>query len=141
MQARLSLVRQIFELAFNRGELAIVDELSTPESITHIPAWGMPANRTGLKLFVSSLRTAFPDLHCIVEDEILEASRTAAHWTMRGTHMGLFLGNPSTGRRIIAKGTMFTRIADDRIIEVWIQIDQYDLLQQLEIVPPPIGSA
>jgi steroid delta-isomerase-like uncharacterized protein len=141
VQAHLSLVRRLFDQALNRGDLAIVDELLTPKSITHIPAWGMPASRTGFKLFVSSLRTAFPDLHCTVEDEILEAGRSAAHWTMRGTHMGLFLGNPSTGRRIVSKGTIFIRIVDDRIIEVWIQIDQYDMLQQLGIVPPPRGSA
>lgn len=140
MQANPTLVRQLFELAFNRGDLAIVDELLTPESITHMPAWGMPASRTGLKLFVSSLRTAFPDLHCTVEDEILEANRLAAHWTMRGTHTGLFLGNPSSGRKIVVKGTIFVWIADDRISEVRIQIDQYDMLQQLGIVPPPRRS-
>jgi steroid delta-isomerase-like uncharacterized protein len=128
-------------MAFNQGDLAVVDALLSPESITHIPAWGMPANRTGLKLFVSSLRTAFPDLHCTVEDEILEAGRSAAHWTLRGTHMGLFLGNPSTGRRVVAKGTIFAQTAEDQIIEVWIQIDHYDVLQQLGIVPPPRGSA
>jgi steroid delta-isomerase-like uncharacterized protein len=139
--ATQSLVRRLFELAFNQGDLAIVDQLLTPESITHIPAWGMPASRTGLKLFVSSLRTAFPDLHCTVENEILESNRSATHWTMSGTHMGLFLGNPSTGRRIVAKGATFAQIADDRITEVWMQIDQYDLLQQLGIVPPPRGSA
>jgi steroid delta-isomerase-like uncharacterized protein len=141
VQATQSLVRRLFELAFNRGDLAIVDELLTPESITHMPAWGMPTSRTGLKLFVSSLRTAFPDLHCTVDDEILEAGRSAAHWTIRGTHRGLFLGNPSTGRKIVARGTIFVRIAGDRLIEVLIQIDQYDLLQQLGIVPPPRGSA
>jgi steroid delta-isomerase-like uncharacterized protein len=140
LQANLSLVQRIFDLAFNQGDLAIVDELLAPESITHIPAWGMPASRMGLKLFIASLRTAFPDLQCAIEDEILVAGRLAAHWTMRGTHMGLFLGNPSTGRRVVAKGTIFAQTADDQIIEVWIQIDQYDVLQQLGIVPPSRGS-
>jgi steroid delta-isomerase-like uncharacterized protein len=133
-------VRRLFELAFNRGDLAIVDELLTPKCITHMPAWGMPASRMGLKLFIASLRTAFPDLHCTIEDEILEAGRSAAYWTMCGTHMGLFLGNPPTGRTISARGTIFAQTADDRIIEAWIQIDQYDMLQQLGIVPPPGGS-
>jgi steroid delta-isomerase-like uncharacterized protein len=139
VRASLSLVRRLFELAFNRGDLTIVDELLTPACITHIPAWGMPANRTGLKLFIASLRTAFPDLQCAFEDEILETSKVAAHWTMRGTHLGLFLGNPATGIRMVAKGTIFVWIADDGINEVRIQIDQYDMLQQLGIVPPPRG--
>ncbi|MCL4562512.1 MAG: ester cyclase [Chloroflexi bacterium] len=136
-----SLVRRIFELAFNQGDLVVVDELLTSESITHIPTWGMPASRTGFKLFIASLRAAFPDLYCIIDGEIFESGRLAANWTMRGTHLGPFLGNPSTGRKILAKGTIFVRIADERIIEVQIQIDQYDLLQQLGIVPPSRGGA
>lgn len=137
MPATPSHVRQIFELAFNQGDLAVVDALLSPESITHIPAWGMPASRTGLKLFVSSLRTAFPDLQCTVEDEILEAGRLAAHWTLRGTHKGLFLGNPPTGRPVEVLGIIFARTANGRIVEDWILVDQMGILQQLGIVPPP----
>jgi steroid delta-isomerase-like uncharacterized protein len=139
VQATLSLVRRIFELAFNQGDLAIVDELMAHESITHIPAWGMPASRLGLKLFIASLRTAFPDLHCTIEDEILEAGRLAAHWTMRGTHQGSFLGNQPTGRPVEGQGTIFARIENGRIVEHWILVDQMGLLQQLGIVPPPSG--
>jgi steroid delta-isomerase-like uncharacterized protein len=130
-------MRRIFELAFNQGDLTIVDELLALDSVTHIPAWGMPARRMGLKLFIASLRTAFPDLHCTIEDEILEGGRSAAHWTMRGTHMGVFLGSPPTGRAIVAKGTIFARIENGRIAENWILVDQLGILQQLGIVPPP----
>jgi steroid delta-isomerase-like uncharacterized protein len=139
LQANLSLVRRIFELAFNRGDLAIVDELLATECITHIPAWGMPANRMGLKLFIASLRTAFPDLHCSIEDEILEGCRLAAHWTLRGNHGGLFLGNRPTGRPVEVQGTIFARIENGLIVEDWILVDQMGLLHQLGIVPPPSG--
>ena len=137
MQATPSPVRRIFELAFNQGDLTIVDELLALEGVTHIPVWGMPASRMGLKLFIASLRTAFPDLHCAIEDEILEAGRSAAHWTMRGTHMGAFLGSPPTGRMVVAKGSIFARTENGRIAENWILVDQFGILQQLGIVPPP----
>lgn len=65
-------------------------------------------------------RTAFPDLHCIVEDEINEGHKSAAHWTMRGTHQGPFLGNPPTGRPIIVQGIIFAHIENGRITEDWI---------------------
>ena len=108
-----------------------------PDSIIHIPAWGMPDNRTGLKQLIASLRLAFPDLHCTIEDEIGEVNKFAAHWTMRGTHKGPFLGNQPTGRTIMAKGIIFARTENGRIIEDWILIDQMGMLQQLEIIPPP----
>jgi steroid delta-isomerase-like uncharacterized protein len=138
--ATLSLVRRIFELAFNQGFLAIVDELLAPESSTHIPAWGMPANRLGLKLFIASLRAAFPDLHCTIEDEILKANKLAAHWTMQGTHRGAFLGNQPSGKPVKVQGTIFTRIENSQIVESWILIDQMSMLRQLGIVPPSRGS-
>jgi steroid delta-isomerase-like uncharacterized protein len=138
VQAPLSLVRRIFELAFNHGDLAIVDELLAPDSITHIPAWGMPASRMGLKLFIASLRIAFPDLHCAIEDEITIGDKFSAHWTMHGTHKGLFLGNPPTGRQVEVQGIIFAHFENGRIVKDWLLIDQLGILQQLGLVPPPV---
>lgn len=127
----------IFTKAFNQGNFAAMEELLAPDSITHIPAWGMPNNRMGLKQLIASFRLAFPDLHCTVEDEIREGDKFAAHWTMRGTHKGSFFGNPPTGRMIVAKGIIFARTANGRIIEDWILVDQFGILQQIGVVPPP----
>jgi steroid delta-isomerase-like uncharacterized protein len=131
---------RIFTEAFNQGNLAAVEELLAPDSITHIPAWGMPNNRMGLKQLIASFRAAFPDLHCTVEDVIREGDKFAAHWTMRGTHKGSFFGNPPTGRTIVAKGIIFALIENGRIIEDWILVDQMGMLQQLGVVPPAGGA-
>ncbi len=82
--------------------------------------------------------TAFPDLQCTVEDEIYVGDQFAAHWTMRGTHNGSFLGNPPTGRRVMVQGLIFARTAHGRISEAWTLIDQMGILQQLGLVPPPL---
>jgi steroid delta-isomerase-like uncharacterized protein len=137
MPAAKSLVRRIFDQAFNQGDLAIVDELVAVDGVTLSLLWGLPTGRQGLKQLVIIFRTAFPDLHCTVEDEINEGHKSAAHWTMRGTHQGRFLGNPPTGRPIVVQGIIFARIENDRIVEDWILVDQMGMLQQLGIVPPP----
>ena len=131
-----SLIRRLFDYAFNRGNLAILEELLTPDSITHLQTSGFPNNHTGFKQLIASLRLAFPDLHCTVEDEIEEKDKLAALWTMRGTHKGSFLGNPPTGRSIVVQGIIFARTADGRIVEDWILVDQLGVLQQLGLVPP-----
>jgi steroid delta-isomerase-like uncharacterized protein len=97
----------------------------------------MPANRTGLKQWIAMFRMAFPDLHCTVEDEIIQGDKVAAHWTMRGTHKGQFLGNPPTSKSINVKGLVYARIENDQVIENYILIDQMGMLQQLGLVPPP----
>jgi steroid delta-isomerase-like uncharacterized protein len=136
MQAAPSLVQRIFDQAFNQGDLAVVDELVTVDGVTHSLPWGLPTGRKGLKQLIIMFRTAFPDLHCIVEDEINEGYKSAAHWTMHGTHQGQFLGNPPTGRPVEVQGIIFARTAGGRIVEDWILIDQLGILQQLGIVPP-----
>lgn len=140
MSAVPSLVRRIFDQAFNQGDLAVVDELVAVDSITHIPGWGMPANRLGIKQMIITLRAAFPDLFCTVEEEIEQADKSAVVWTLRGKQKGSFLGNVPTGRWVEVQGFIFARIVDGRIVEAWIMIDQMGLLQQLGIVPPPRGN-
>ena len=136
-----SIIYRVLDEAFNQGNLAVVDELVAPNGISHHSSWGTPANRTGLKQLIAMFRTAFPDLHCTIEDEIIQGDKTAAHWTMRGTHKGLFLGNSPTSKSISVKGLIYARIENDQVIENYILIDQMGILQQLGLVPPPRSMA
>ena len=136
-----SIVRRVLDEAFNRGNLAIVDELVAPNSISHHLSWGMPTNRMGLKQLIAIFRTAFPDLLCTIEDEIIQGNKIAAHWTMRGTHQGQFLGNSPTSKSIVVQGMIYARIENDQVIENWTMIDQMGMLQQLGLVPPPRTTA
>jgi predicted ester cyclase len=141
MQATPSLVRRIFDQAFNQGDLTSVDELVSADIATHLAGWGLPANRLGLKQVIANLRAAFPDLHCTIEGEIRDGDQLAAHWTMRGTNTGSFFGNQPTGRLVTVQGLIFARTAHGRIVENWILIDQMSMLQQLGVVPPPRGGS
>jgi len=130
-------IYRIFEEAFNQGNLDVVDEVLTHDHFTHNIFGGGPNGPQGLKCLIAMFRTAFPDLHCTLEDEIRQGDQLAAHWTMRGTHNGLFLGNPPTGRLVEVQGIIFASTVDGRIVEDWTLIDQMGILQQLGIVPPP----
>jgi predicted ester cyclase len=131
-----SLIKRIFEEAFNQGNLAVVDELLAPGHQAHNAFGGAPSGPQGLKWQIVMFRSAFSDLHCTVEEEIEEDDRFSAHWTMRGTHKGSFLGNPPTGRPVTVLGIIFARTENGRMIEDWTLIDQLGILQQLGLVPP-----
>jgi len=134
------LVRRLFDQAFNQGNLAIVDELFSADLSTHMAGWGMPGNRLGIKQMIANLRSAFPDMHCTIENKIVERDQIAALWKFHGTHIGVYFGNRPTGKTIEVQGFICARIKDGQFVENWILIDQMDLLQQLGIVPPPRGS-
>lgn len=136
-----SIIRRVLDEAFNQGNLAIVDQLVAPNGISHHLSWGMPANRMGLKQLIVMFRTAFPDLLCTIEDEIIQGDKVAVHWTMRGTHKGLFLGNSPTSKSISVKGLIYVRIENGQIIENWMLVDQMGMLQQIGLVPPPRPAA
>jgi steroid delta-isomerase-like uncharacterized protein len=140
MPATPSIVRRILDQAFNQGDLDIVDELVAADVATHIASWGVPASRLGFKQMIANLHSAFPDLHCTIDDEISEGDKLAAHWTMRGSHKGAFFGNPPTGRLVEAQGIIFARTEKGWIVEDWILIDQIGILQQIGVVPPPRGA-
>jgi predicted ester cyclase len=131
-----SLIRRIFDEAFNRGNLAVVDEVLAPDHHTHITIGGAPHGPQGLKLMIVLFRTAFPDLHCTVEDEIVAGDKFAVRLSMRGTNQGRFLGNPPTGKQVNVPGIIIGRIENGRIIEDWLLTDQLGILQQLGVVPP-----
>ena len=140
MYSAPSILYQILDQAFNQGDLSILDELIAPDAAARIPIWGITTSLQGLKHMIVTLRTAFPDLHCIMEDEIREGEKYAAIWSLQGAHEGKYFGNPPTGREVTVQGFIFARTMDDKIVEDWLLIDQMGLLQQLGIVPPPRGS-
>ena len=130
-----SFIRCIVDKAFNHGNFTVMEELLAPGSNSRISAWGMSDNRIGIKQLIASYRLAFPDLHCIVGDEIRVGDKLAGYWTMRGTHKGLFMGNSPTGKQIQVHGIIFARFEKGIILEYWMLIDQFGLLQQLGIIP------
>jgi steroid delta-isomerase-like uncharacterized protein len=130
-----SAIRRVFDEAFNQGNLAVVDELLSPDHLAHNAFGGAPNGPQGLKLLITMFHNAFTDLNCTIEDDIYEGNRCAARWTMRGTHKGLFMGNPPTGKQMQAQGIIFVRFEAGMIVEYWMLIDQFGLLQQLGIIP------
>lgn len=127
---------RIFEEAFNQGNLAVVDEVLTPDHFAHNAFGGAPNGPTGLKWLIAMFRTAFPDLHCIVEDEFSEGDKFSARWTLHGTQQGPFMGNPPTGKPVSVPGLIYGRTVDGKIVEDWTLIDQMGILVQLGLVPP-----
>ena len=128
--------RRLAEEVWTQGDLAVVDELIAQDDDD---PRATPRERTGLaglKDRVTVLRRAFPDLHLIVEDQIVEADRVVTRSTVRGTHTGAFLGLARTGRRVEFELIDVNRVDDDgRITQHWTALDTHSLIQQLGAEP------
>jgi len=76
-----------------------------------------------------------PDVEVVSEDVIAEGDKAVVRWTGRGTHQGVLLGIPPTGKQVTWTGMTIYRIADGKIVEERGEEDALGFLQQLGVVP------
>ncbi len=143
IEADKDIVRRYFEDLWNKGDLAVADEIISSDIVVHdsfAPPGAYGAGATGFAQFVGKFRSAFPDVHLTMDDEIIEGDKMVVRWTMRGRQQGQLGNIPSTGRQINVAGVDIFRIADGKIAEWWIFFDAVVMLQQLGVFPLPSGS-
>ena len=71
-----ALIRRWVEDGWNAGDLAVVDAIYAPDVVQHDPSSPVPVTSSAaLKGYVSSFRTAFPDLHFTIDDLLAEGTR------------------------------------------------------------------
>ena len=129
--------RRFVEEAINRGNLAVIDELSSPNYVDHTAPPGVPPTAEGQKAFVIMLRAAFPDLHATIEDQVAEGDRVVQRVTTHGTMKGDFQGMPASGKEATWSGIHITRFADGKVVEHWGVVDQLGMLAQLGFAQAP----
>lgn len=131
-----TLARRYFENLLGEGDLAVADEILTPEIVFHGPGMSL-RGRESIKQFVRALRVAFPDLHVTDQAYIAEADNVATTFTMRGTHLGDFRGMAPTGLDVAVQGMHVFRIAEGQVNDILVITDTLGLLQQLGVLPQP----
>lgn len=88
---------------------------------------GLAAYQQGLADVVQ----AFPDYHWELQHLIIQANWLSARFTDTGTHRGLFLGAPASGKKIRVFELALYRFEQDKIAEVWVTADNISLLNQI----------
>jgi steroid delta-isomerase-like uncharacterized protein len=124
-------VHRFFEEVWNQGRVDLIKERVAADYVGH--ALSEIRGPTGTRQFVAALRTAFPDTHYTIDDELADGDRVVHRWTMRGTHEGPFRGIPATGKEVALTGISIYRVADGKLVEGWTSADMLALLHQLGV--------
>ncbi len=131
-QENVVMVQRFIRDLWNKGKLEVADELLHPQSIDpSIPQF--PVGPEGAKLGVMMFRNAFPDLRLFILDTIAEEDAVAIRFALTGTHRGVFMGIPPTGREIEIGGCSIFHFGDGQIIERWQETDMLGLYGQLGV--------
>ena len=129
-----ALARRAWEAVDNPD---LLEEVYAPDVVWHEPDQVLRGLEQA-KQFVTTYRTAFPDLNITVEDQIAEGDKVVTRVTLRGTHEGETEEfGPPTGRQIEGEGVTISRIEGGKIVEDWDSYDNLSFLQQLGLVPEP----
>ena len=90
--------------------------------------------------FLSRLFTALPDLEFVIEQTIVRGDHVAEQWTIRGTHLGTFMGVPSTGRRLEIPGVSMLVVRDGKFLRDDFYFDSAGMLRQAGLLPSLAAS-
>ena len=100
---------------FNSGDMSVVDEITADGAVNHDPATPEEAQGPeGFKQFVQMYRTAFPDLHITVDDQVSDGDKVCTRWTSEGTNDGELMGMPATGKHVTSTGISIDKVPGPR---------------------------
>ena len=128
-------IRRAVEEAWNKGNLAVADELIAPDYVYHGPL-GEFKGPEGFKQSVTMTRTALPDFHMKIDDMVGEGDTLAVRVTWRGTFKGKFGDIEPTGKQISMTSAYFYRFEGGKEVEALPFMDMLAFYQQLGISPP-----
>ena len=134
-----AIARRYWEELWNTGNLASIDEILAPDYVFHDGAGVVSRGTERIKRASPIFRTAFPDLHFVLEDVCADENKVIVRWTAHGTHRGdIALASrhlPPTGKQVTFFGIDIFHITGGKIGEAWRSWDRLGLLQQLGVVP------
>ena len=120
-----TIVRRIWEEAWNEGNLATIDELVASDYVLHAYPEDLEygSGAEGLKRLISTWRANFPESRGIIKVLIAEDDKVVTHYVAQMT---------ST---VSTMGIWIDRIFDNKVVESWVDWDRLGFFQQLGIIP------
>ncbi|MEU6071313.1 MULTISPECIES: ester cyclase [Streptomyces] len=122
---------QAFVDMINSHDVSTMSEHTAPGHIDHNPvvADGIEANAA----FFQQIFDAFPDVHVVAHDVIVDGDRIAGRFEYSGTHRGTFFGVEGTGRTLSFQSIDIWRVEDGLLAEHWDQLDMAGMFHQLGV--------
>jgi len=112
-----------FTELFSTGDEELARNVLSPDVVFHgTRGDGELRGIDAMLGFVADYRRAFPDARSTVEDQIAEGDKVVTRWR-------------ASGHAFEMDGVTIERIAEGKIVEVWVARDELGLMRQLGVVP------
>lgn len=135
MSDQLAASRKVIEEAFNRGNMAVIDEVCADDFVGHDPLTG-DQDRDASKSSMEMYRGAFPDLHFTIDDSFEAGDKVVTRWTGEGTFENELMGlQPTHDRGHPVHGITIDRYEGGKIAESWTQWETLTFMRDIGAVP------
>ena len=132
-----AIVRRYHEELFNKGNMAIADEIFDSNYLNSaFDNLGLPRGPEGFKQYASMIRSAFPDFHLAIEDQVAEGDKEVHRITASGTHKGNFMNIAQTNKQVEVSAIVIDHFSGGKVTKTWAEIDMFGMMQQLGVIPP-----
>jgi steroid delta-isomerase-like uncharacterized protein len=130
-----AVIRKFLEEVINQNRMDRATDLVVEDFVELDPLPGQRQGREGLKEVLRMMRAAFPDIHWAVEEMVAEGDKVVTRFTWTGTHHGIFMGIPATGKSVSVKGVVIDQLEGGKMSNSRMLMDSLGMLQQLGVVP------
>ncbi len=137
-ESHTEIVHRWFYDLFAQGNIDLVDEIVAPNFVScdpsgHCGVRGPDAFKEWLRWY----RATFTDPEWTVHDIIVAGDKIVARYSGNTTYRGGLLDIPSTNQRVTESGILIYRVEDGKVKELWSEMSDLQVMQQLGAFPVP----
>ncbi len=110
-------VRQHIDLTWNRGRLALAEQMHSPDFLYKSSFIGRPLSSSAFVQMVQDIRSAMPDMEVVVEECIAEGNKVVTWSTLIGTIEKPALGYPPSDKVLSISAMAFWTITPNGEIQ------------------------
>jgi predicted ester cyclase len=136
MAGGTGMIERFYREVMEEGNLDLINELGSESYTDHEdPLPGQPSGLEGIKFYVNTFRSAFPDIRAkTIEPTMVDGDLEACRIVLTGTHQGELMGTAPTGNAVEFSCIDIIRVQEGKVVEHWGSTDMLKLLQQIGAV-------
>ncbi|MCY1540079.1 hypothetical protein D9M68_756930 [compost metagenome] len=135
------LVRHHIDLSWNKGRLALVEQLHSKDFLYKSSFIGRPLSSAAFAQMVLDIRHAMPDLEVVVEECVAEGNKVVTWSTLIGTIQKPALGYPPSDKVLsISAMAFWTLNSSNEIQEICTIFDMESFRSQLGLETRPFAE-
>jgi len=126
-----TVVKRWFQEVFTQGDVEALKEITKKDFISHVPSHNFNGHDEFINDFMNWFREVFHNDEWTIDDYLEDGNKIAVRYTGHMTYKGGWESIPSNNQRVKETGLMIIYFEDGVISEMWCEMSDLDVMNQL----------